>query len=128
MDRRLKLHEHLVALCPNVYFQPGANVTLKYPCIIYSRYDDSTLRANNKLYHREVGYQLTVIYREADNGLADEIIIEEYEGQKINDIQKYKVDIFAIGSDWIGKFDYLKPSNIEETIIINKEVRDYVNK
>lgn len=74
MDRRLKLHEHLVALCPNVYFQPGANVTLKYPCIIYSRYDDSTLRANNKLYHREVGYQLTVIYREADNGLADEIM------------------------------------------------------
>lgn len=41
-------------------------------------------------------------------GLADEIIIEEYEGQKINDIQKYKVDTFAIGSDWLGKFDYLK--------------------
>lgn len=42
-----------------------------------------------------------------NSGLADEIIIEEYEGQKINDIQKYKVDIFAIGSDWVGKFDYL---------------------
>jgi len=42
------------------------------------------------------------------SGLADEIIIEEYEGQKINDIQKYDVDIFAIGSDWIGKFDYIK--------------------
>lgn len=41
-------------------------------------------------------------------GLADEIIIEEYEGQKINDILKYDVDIFAIGSDWLGKFDYLK--------------------
>ena len=41
------------------------------------------------------------------SGLADEIIIEEYEGQKINDIQKYKVDIFAIGSDWLGKFDYI---------------------
>lgn len=40
-------------------------------------------------------------------GLADEIIIEEYEGQKINDIQKYSIDIFAIGSDWLGKFDYL---------------------
>ena len=42
-----------------------------------------------------------------NSGLADEIIIEEYEGQKINDIQKNKVDIFAIGSDWVGKFDYL---------------------
>ena len=43
-----------------------------------------------------------------DSGLADEVIIEEYEGQKINDIQKHHVDIFAIGSDWLGKFDYLK--------------------
>ena len=40
-------------------------------------------------------------------GLADKIIIEDYFGQKIDDIQKYDVDIFAIGSDWEGKFDYL---------------------
>lgn len=40
-------------------------------------------------------------------GYADEIIIEDYIGQKIDDIQKYDVDIFAIGSDWKGKFDYL---------------------
>lgn len=41
-------------------------------------------------------------------GLADKIIVEEYEGQKIDDIKKYGVDIFTVGSDWIGKFDYLK--------------------
>ena len=40
-------------------------------------------------------------------GLADQIIIEEYRGQKIDDIQRYGVDIFAIGSDWEGYFDYL---------------------
>ena len=40
-------------------------------------------------------------------GLADEIIVEEYEGQKIDDIKRYDVDIFTVGSDWIGKFDYL---------------------
>jgi len=40
-------------------------------------------------------------------GLADEIIIEEYEGQKIDDIQRMGVDIFTVGSDWVGKFDYL---------------------
>ena len=40
-------------------------------------------------------------------GFADQIIIEDYVGQKIDDIQKYDVDIFAIGSDWEGKFDYL---------------------
>ena len=41
-------------------------------------------------------------------GLADEIIIEEYEGQKIDDIRRYDVDIFTVGSDWVGHFDYLK--------------------
>ena len=40
-------------------------------------------------------------------GYADKIIIEDYVGQKIDDIQKYNVDIFAIGSDWEGLFDYL---------------------
>lgn len=40
-------------------------------------------------------------------GIADEIIIEEYEGQKIDDIRKYDIDVFTVGSDWAGKFDYL---------------------
>lgn len=40
-------------------------------------------------------------------GLADQIIIEDYFGQKIDDIQRYDIDIFAVGSDWEGKFDYL---------------------
>ena len=40
-------------------------------------------------------------------GLADEIIIEDHEGQKIEDIQKYHIDIFTVGSDWVGTFDYL---------------------
>lgn len=40
-------------------------------------------------------------------GIADEIIIEEYEGQKIDDIKRYDIDIFTVGSDWAGKFDYL---------------------
>ena len=40
-------------------------------------------------------------------GLADKIIVEEYEGQKIDDIRRYGVDIFTVGSDWKGKFDYL---------------------
>ena len=42
------------------------------------------------------------------SGFADKIIVEEYMGQKIEDIVKYHVDVFVIGSDWVGKFDYLK--------------------
>ena len=40
-------------------------------------------------------------------GLADEIIVEEYEGQKIDDIKRLGVDVFTVGSDWRGYFDYL---------------------
>ena len=41
-------------------------------------------------------------------GFADEIIVEEYQGQKVSDIIKYNIDILVVGSDWRGKFDYLK--------------------
>lgn len=40
-------------------------------------------------------------------GFADMIIVEDHDGQKIEDIQKYDVDIFTVGSDWVGTFDYL---------------------
>ena len=41
-------------------------------------------------------------------GFADEIIVEEYQGQKLSDITKYNIDLLVVGSDWRGKFDYLK--------------------
>lgn len=36
------------------------------------------------------------------------VIPEESWEQKISDIQQYHIDIFVIGDDWEGKFDYLK--------------------
>jgi len=41
-------------------------------------------------------------------GFADEIIVEDHLGQKLQDVQKLGVDIFTVGSDWLGAFDYLK--------------------
>ena len=41
-------------------------------------------------------------------GLADKIIVEDHVGQKVEDVQKYQVDVFVIGSDWMGAFDHLK--------------------
>lgn len=38
----------------------------------------------------------------------DEVIPEERWEQKIDDIKKNKIDIFVIGNDWEGKFDFLK--------------------
>ena len=52
------------------------------------------------------------LMRRIDNvrscGYADEIIVEDHEGQKISDIQNFNVNIFVVGSDWTGKFDYLR--------------------
>lgn len=38
----------------------------------------------------------------------DKVIKESNWEQKIEDIIKYNIDIFVIGDDWEGKFDYLK--------------------
>ena len=64
-------------------------------------YDKSRGKINNQqsLMERVAALEAT--------GIPDEIIVEEYEGQKIDDIRRYGVDIFTVGSDWVGKFDYL---------------------
>lgn len=43
----------------------------------------------------------------------DEVIPEETWEQKISDIKKYDINVFVIGDDWKGKFDYLKEYGVE---------------
>ena len=38
----------------------------------------------------------------------DMVIPEENWEQKLTDVEKYNVDIFVMGDDWDGKFDFLK--------------------
>ncbi|HLS09867.1 glycerol-3-phosphate cytidylyltransferase [Lentibacillus sp.] len=38
----------------------------------------------------------------------DEVIAEDTWEQKVDDIQKHHIDVFVMGDDWKGKFDYLK--------------------
>lgn len=38
----------------------------------------------------------------------DEVILESCWEQKIDDVKTHDVDIFVMGDDWTGKFDYLK--------------------
>ena len=51
---------------------------------------------------------MTRIENVKKTGFADEVIVEDHVGQKVEDIQKYGIDLFVLGSDWQGKFDYLK--------------------
>lgn len=39
----------------------------------------------------------------------DEVIAESNWEQKISDVQQHRVDVFVMGSDWQGKFDFLTP-------------------
>ncbi len=38
----------------------------------------------------------------------DMVIPENNWEQKVNDVKQYNVDVFAIGDDWEGEFDFLK--------------------
>ena len=39
----------------------------------------------------------------------DLVIPEENWEQKVSDVKEFRVDTFVMGSDWEGKFDFLKP-------------------
>ncbi len=78
---------------------------------------------------------MTRIENVKKTGFADEIIVEESQGQKFRDIKKYNIDIFTVGSDWTGQFDYLKEyckviyldrtKNISSTILRAKKTSIY---
>lgn len=68
---RLQLHELLLTLAPNVYFQPPASVQMDYPCIVYKRDNADTQFASNKPYVYFKRYMVTVIDRDPDSDIPD---------------------------------------------------------
>ena len=75
MDRRLELHEILCNLLGtrNVYFQPPESVKMKYPAIVYTRYDIVNTPANNSVYKQDKKYQLTVIDQDPDSEIVNKV-------------------------------------------------------
>lgn len=63
----------------------------------------------NKLKHKQAyhPYEDRKVILESIK-FVDKVIPEENWEQKVRDIQKYKVDIFVMGDDWEGEFDFLK--------------------
>lgn len=64
----------------------------------------------NELKHKQAfhSYENRKLILEAIR-YVDEVIPEQDWDQKIQDVQKYGVDIFVMGDDWKGEFDFLKP-------------------
>ncbi|MGG3677323.1 glycerol-3-phosphate cytidylyltransferase [Heyndrickxia faecalis] len=59
---------------------------------------------NKKSYH---SYENRKLILEAIR-YVDQVIPEHSWEQKLDDIKKYNVDVFVMGDDWKGKFDFLK--------------------
>ncbi|MCA0991521.1 MULTISPECIES: glycerol-3-phosphate cytidylyltransferase [Bacillales] len=59
---------------------------------------------NKKAYH---SYENRKVILEAIR-YVDEVIPEEHWEQKVDDVKNNDVDIFVMGDDWEGKFDFLK--------------------
>jgi len=73
MGRRLDLQTLLKTFVPNVYFQPPPTVEMTYPCIVYRRDSDYTVYADDLPYHRRKRYLVTVIDRDPDSPIPDQI-------------------------------------------------------
>lgn len=58
----------------NVYFQPPENSRMKYPCIVYNLSNYNTVFADDAPYISYKRYQLTLIHRDPDNRVKDELI------------------------------------------------------
>lgn len=71
METRLKLHSQLVDILGsnNVYFQPGPNVKLTYPCIVYELSNGDTQFADNKSFAYYDRYQIKIIGRDPDSDI-----------------------------------------------------------
>ena len=76
--KRLWLDEKLKELCPNVYYQPTSNVQMKYPAIRYKRVSIDVDHADNVPYISAVGYEITVIDRDPDSEIVEEIAKMQY--------------------------------------------------
>jgi hypothetical protein len=73
MAQRLQLQTLLEDIAENTYFQPPPNVTLKYPCVIYTRDGSKAEYASNGLYLHTKRYMVTVIDRDPDSDLPDKV-------------------------------------------------------
>lgn len=75
MAPRLQLHQKLLDLTPNVYFQPKEGLYLQYPCIVYERDYSDVDYADNFPYRYSQRYQLTVIDENADSPILQGVVL-----------------------------------------------------
>jgi hypothetical protein len=71
----MQLHQILLDICANVYFQPPASVDIKYPCIIYNRDKIDAKHADDETYSQKTRYKITTIDSNPDSLMPFKVII-----------------------------------------------------
>lgn len=75
-SRRLELSallNDIMAIPDRVYYEPGPNITMEYPCIVYERTNMDRKHANNKVYSLYNAYQVTLISYDPDDAIIDKL-------------------------------------------------------
>lgn len=87
-DRRLELHEQLCDILGSryVYFMPGSDVTMHYPCIRYALSSIEPKYADNRHYWDREQYTLTLVTDDPDTELREALM------NFLNDHYMYKYD------------------------------------
>lgn len=73
MGRRQKLHDLLLTIVPNVYFQPPETLVMQYPCIVYHRDHHDTEFADDRPYAHRKRYLVMVIDTDPDSVIPDKV-------------------------------------------------------
>lgn len=77
-NNRVHFHSRLTKICPNVYFQSPSNITMKYPCIVYSRKNINADMADNITYIRNNSYTVTVMDKNPDSTIVEKLLDFKY--------------------------------------------------
>lgn len=77
MGTRAQLHNSLLEICDNVYYQTPEGYKMTYPCIRYDRNRIDIEHANNKPYNHAKRYRIMVISSDADEPIVDQISLLE---------------------------------------------------
>ena len=73
MGSRLDFHNILKEITPNVYYQAPTNITMRYPCIKYSRNSIDNKYGSDEVHIQNRSYSVVVMDYNPDSEIVDKI-------------------------------------------------------
>lgn len=104
VDDRITLHNKLVSILKTftkddkarVWFKRPSNVTMSYPCVVYSRNSPNNKYADNLRYLMSLSYECIVMDKDSDSELVEKILEEIPSAQLTNEYTNDGIYHYAI--------------------------------